>query len=87
MCWDVPGGTVDGNPLANEGDMGSISGPGRFHMVWSCGVVRHNYWAHTLEPERHNYWAHVLQLLKPMYLEPVLHNKPLQWKAYEKPEE
>ena len=43
MCWDVPGGTVDGNPLANEGDMGSISGPGRFHMVWSCGVVRHNY--------------------------------------------
>ncbi|KAJ8779396.1 hypothetical protein J1605_012685 [Eschrichtius robustus] len=25
--------------------------------------------------ERHNYWAHAPQLLKPMHLEPVLHNK------------
>ena len=27
------------------------------------------------KPVRHNYWAHVPQLLKPMLLEPVLHNK------------
>ena len=35
----------------------------------------HNYWACTLEPANHNYWARVLQLLKPVHLEPVLHNK------------
>ena len=35
----------------------------------------HNYWACTLEPASHNYWAHVPQLLKPMHLEPMLHNK------------
>ena len=34
----------------------------------------HNYWACALEPMSHNYWAHMPQLLKPMCLEPVLHN-------------
>ena len=29
---DFPGGTVDKNPPANAGDMGSIPGPGRFQM-------------------------------------------------------
>ena len=38
-------------------------------------LMRHNYWACTLEPESHNYWAHMPQLLKPTRLEPVLHNK------------
>ena len=37
--------------------------------------MRHNYWACALEPTHHNYWAHVPQLLKPVRLEPVLHNK------------
>ena len=37
--------------------------------------VHHNYWACTLEPASHNYWAWVPQLLKPMRLEPLLHNK------------
>ena len=37
--------------------------------------VHHNYWACDLEPVGHNYWAHVPQLLKPVCLEPVLHNK------------
>ena len=37
--------------------------------------MRHNYWAWALEPTSHNYWAHVPQLLKPVGLEPVLHNK------------
>ena len=30
-----PGGAVDKNPPANEGNTGSISGQGRFHMVQS----------------------------------------------------
>ena len=30
-----PEGTVDKNPLANAGDMGSIPDPGRFHMLQS----------------------------------------------------
>ena len=38
-------------------------------------LVRHNYWACTLEPTSHNYWAHVPQLLKPAHLEPTLRNK------------
>ena len=37
--------------------------------------VRHSYWACTLEPVSHNCWAHVPQLLKPVHLEPVLHNE------------
>ena len=30
---DFPGGAVVKNPPANEGDMGSILGPGRSHML------------------------------------------------------
>ena len=30
-----PGGTVVKNPPANTGDIGSSSGPGRFHMLQS----------------------------------------------------
>ena len=37
--------------------------------------VHHNYWAGTLEPASHNYWACMPQLLNPVRLEPVLHNK------------
>ena len=32
---DFPGGAVVKNPPANAGDMGSIPGPGRSHMLWS----------------------------------------------------
>ena len=32
---DFPGGTVEKNLTANAGDMGSILGPGRFHMPGS----------------------------------------------------
>ena len=31
---DFHGSTVDKNPPAKAGDMGSISGPGGFHMPW-----------------------------------------------------
>ena len=35
--------------------------------------MHHNYWSLcTLKPTRRNSWFHVLQLLKPVYLEPVL---------------
>ena len=37
--------------------------------------MRHSYWACALEPASHNYWAWVPQLLKPMRLEPELHNE------------
>ena len=30
---DFPGSAEDGNPLDNAGDMGSIPGLGRFHML------------------------------------------------------
>ena len=43
-----------------------------------CGAAKpvcHNYWAWALEPVSHNYWARMPQLLKPVCLEPVLHNK------------
>ena len=32
---DFPGGAVVKNPPANAGDMSSIPGPGRSHMLWS----------------------------------------------------
>ena len=35
LFWDFPGGPVDGNPLADAGDTGSIPSPGRFHMLWA----------------------------------------------------
>ena len=35
MREDFPGGTVDKNPPTNAGDMSSILGPGRFHMLLS----------------------------------------------------
>ena len=37
--------------------------------------MHHNYWVCALETTSHNYWACMPQLLKPMHLEPVLHNK------------
>ena len=59
-------------------------------LVWEDPTCRratkpvcHNYWACALEPTSHNYWVHLPQLLRPMLLEPVLHNKekPPQWEA------
>ena len=34
MVKDSPGGLVDKNPPANAGDVGSVPGPGRFHVLW-----------------------------------------------------
>ena len=63
-----PGGTVCGNPPVSAGDTDSISGLGGFHKLrsnWACapGLLS----THSRAQE--------LQLLKPTYLEPVVHNK------------
>ena len=45
--------------------------------------VCNNYWSpNALGPKSHNYWAWVLQPLKPVHLESMLQNKPLQWHAW-----
>ena len=65
---DFPGGPMVKNLPANAEDMGTISGPGRFHMSWATKPLCHNYWAHPPEPTCHNYWSlHALG--------PVFHNK------------
>ena len=49
------------------------------HNYWSLHTLEPahcNYWSpHSLGPACHNYWTRMLQLLKPVCLEPVLHNK------------
>lgn len=59
--WDLPGGTVDKNLPANSGDMASVPGPGRFHILRSNQTPAPTADPETLEPVSHNYWAHVLQ--------------------------
>ena len=63
-----PGGAVVKNPPANAGDMGSSPGPRRSHMPWSNEAR-----APQLLSLRST--AREPQLLKPVRLEPVLHNK------------
>ena len=52
------GGTVDKNPPANAEDTGSISGPGRFHMLQTSQVQA----PQLLNPRSR---AHGPQLLRP----------------------
>ena len=47
---DFLGGPVVKNPPANAGDLGSIPGPGRSHMLQGSKPICHNYWACALEP-------------------------------------
>ena len=67
---DFPGGTVDKNLPAKEGDTGLIPGPGRLHMLQGNSSMRCN-------PMHHD-WAHVLRPLKPV----PQPEKPLQWEAH-----
>ena len=53
----LPGGSVAKNPPANVGDMSSISGPGRSHMLWQLSLctittepVFESWWVATTEP-------------------------------------
>ena len=66
--WDFPDGAVVKNPPANAGDTGSGPCPGRSHIPWS-------YYAHAPQLLSLRSRAREPQLLKPMCLEPVLHNK------------
>ena len=60
---DFPGGTVDKNPAAKTG-------------TWVQSLVQENSTClRETKPMHHNYWAQVLQLLKPLHLEAVHHNK------------
>ena len=44
--------------------------------TWVWALVREDPTCRrATEPASHNYWAHVPQLLKPVRLEAVLHNK------------
>ena len=70
---DFPSGTVDKNPPCNTGDMGSIPGPGGFHMPQSNKAHVPRLLTCTLEPWSCNWWGHILQVLKPAHLKPVLH--------------
>ena len=65
-CLLHPGGTVVKNSPANAGDIGSVLAREDFTC---CGASK---------PVRLNYWTSMLQLLKPMFLEPVLWNKRSQ---------
>ena len=63
ICWyhtknhfirDFPGGTVVKNPPANAGDMGSIPGPGRSHMLqsnWTCAPQLLSLRSRAREPQ------------------------------------
>ena len=46
-CLDFPGSAVDKNLPASRGNMGSIPGPGRSHMLQSnyAGSMSCNYWS------------------------------------------
>ena len=71
---DFPGGTVDKNPLANAGDIVSISGSGRFSIPWSNQ-------ARTPQLLSLHSRAHEPQWLKPGACA-AQQEKPLQWEAH-----
>ena len=62
--WVFPDGTVVKNPPANAGDTGVRA------LVREDPTCRG-----ATKPMHHNYWACKPQLLKPVRLEPMLHNK------------
>ena len=56
----------DKNLPASAGYLGSVPGPGRFHMPWVTKPVCHNSWnLNIFGPVSHNWWTCMLQLLKP----------------------
>ena len=70
---DFRGGLVVKNPPATAGDTGSILDPGRSHMpqrIYTHVPQLLGPCSRAHEPQL----SCVVQLLKPKYLEPVLHN-------------
>ena len=78
MPRGFPGGSVDNNPPAKPGDMGSIPGPGRSLMPW-------NNLAHASQLLSLCSRAQGPQLLKPMHPRACApqQEKPLQWEAHD----
>ena len=64
---DFPDGPAVKNPPANAGDVGSIPGPGKFHMLWGN-------WAHEPVPQ-------LLEPLCPR-AHALKREKPPQWEAH-----
>ena len=52
---DLPAGTMDENPPANAGDVGSIPGPGRFHTQRSSYAQALQLPGLHSGPRSHNY--------------------------------
>ena len=74
QIWGFPGGSVVKNPPTNVGDMGSIPGLGRPHMLQ--GNKAHAPQLLSLCSRAHKpKLVHIPQLLKPAHLEPALHIK------------
>ena len=61
--WDFPSSSVDKNLPASAGAQARSL------------VQEDSTCCRATKPVHHKYWAHTLQLLKPVHLEPVLHNE------------
>ena len=82
QLWDLPGNAVVKNHLPMQGTQVQALIREDPTCRRASKPVRHNYWVCALELASHNYWARVPQLLKPVCLEPMLHNEnPPQWEA------
>ena len=80
---DFSDGTVDKNPPANAGDIGSIPDL-RISQRLQSKPVYHSYWACALEHTSHKHQAILLQLLKsagPRACVPQ-QEKPPQWEVH-----
>ena len=65
LSMDFPGGTVNKNPPANAGDMGSILSLGRFHMPRDNQArVPHSSWACAPGPALCNQWSCAVRSLR-----------------------
>ena len=54
MFWDFPAGPVGEESAASAGDMGSIPGPGRSHLLQSNkACVSHSFRVRALKPVPH----------------------------------
>ena len=72
VWWDFPGGVVNKNLPANAGDMGSVPGLGRFHMLWKPTELLNPH-SRACEPQ-------LLSLVPRACCRQQ--KKPLQWEAH-----
>ena len=72
---DFPGGSVVKSLPANAGDMGSIPGPGRFHMPQSNKAYAPQLLSLCSRALESQLLSPCAKLLKPVSLQPVLRYK------------